>query len=89
RARRRAGARALLETEPPAWARAAAELELATTCATRRDALARVAAAGDARAAPVVERFRSAPPRGCGRRGETDCYACIRPAIARAWEAIH
>lgn len=54
-----AAARVRLETEPPGWARASADLLLATTCAARRDALRRIAAAGDIRAAPFVEQLRA------------------------------
>jgi serine/threonine-protein kinase len=89
RAHRRAAARALREAEAPAWVRAAAALELATTCADRREALARVAAAADPRAAPVVARYRQAPPTGCGRGGRSDCYGCIRAELDRTWEALH
>ena len=84
---RRDAARALLATDPPAGLRAAADLELATTCAERSDALARIASTADPRTRPTVERFREAPRTGCGRGRRGDCYACIRDAIELAWAA--
>lgn len=84
---RRDAARELLATDPPAGLRAAADLELATTCAERADALERITAAADPRARPTVERFREAPRTGCGRGRRGDCYACIRAAIEQAWAA--
>jgi len=88
-ARRRAAAHLLERPIPlPPGVRAAADLELARNCTDRRDALQRITAARDPRAAPVVARFREAPREGCGRGGRTDCYRCIRDSLDQAWRAI-
>ncbi|HBQ10093.1 MAG TPA: hypothetical protein DEF51_02500 [Myxococcales bacterium] len=88
-ARRRAAAQLLERPTPiPAGVRAAADLELARNCRDRRDALQRITAARDPRAAPIVARYREAPREGCGRGGQNDCYRCIRESLDLAWSAI-
>lgn len=81
-------ARSLLErADAPAWARAAAELELATTCASRRSALERLEALAVPASRPVIARMHDAAPIGCGRGRRFDCYRCIRPELERAYRA--
>ena len=88
REERRAAARELREMPGvPPWARAAAELELARTCAERRRALERLSEIASPEARPVIARMRNAPPTGCGRGGRSDCYACIRAELERAYRA--
>lgn len=85
---RRAAATELSELpDAPTWARAASALELARTCAERRDALERLAALGSPEALPVIARLRDAPRTGCGRGRRSDCYQCVRDEIERAHRA--
>lgn len=84
RAERRGHASWLIEHRAqaiPPFALAAAELELARSCAERRDALNAIRAIGNAKARPTVERYYERPPSGCGPDGQTDCYACIREEL--------
>jgi len=88
---RESAAQEILASDPgsvPAYARAAAELVVANTCDERALALGSVRALGDPRAIPVIERLRDAPRRGCGRRGRSDCYACIRDELDTTLAAL-
>ncbi|MCZ7684895.1 MAG: serine/threonine protein kinase [Sandaracinaceae bacterium] len=73
--------------DAPPWARAASALELARSCAERRDALERLALIASPEALPVIARMRDAPRTGCGRGGRSDCYQCVRAEIERAHRA--
>ena len=72
----------------PTYALALAALVVANTCDERALALASVRDAGDPRAVPVIERLAAAPRRGCGRRGRSDCYACIRDELDTTLAAL-
>ena len=85
--RRRAAEDLLQLPSAPVWARAAAELELATTCATRRAALERMIEHPSPAALPVIARMRDAPRTGCGRGRRFDCYGCVREELDRAYRA--
>lgn len=85
--RRRAASALVDSPEAPEWARAAAELELATNCRTRRAALERIMAHPNPASLPVVARYRDAPRTGCGRGRRFDCYGCIREELDRAYRA--
>lgn len=84
---RREVAERLRASSVPEWARAAADLELARTCGARRDAIERLAQAAEPAALPVLARLREAPTTGCGRGQRSDCYACVRAELERAWQA--
>ena len=90
---RRAAAAAILAFEPrdgvPAWLDAAAQLQAARSCDDRAAALAHIQTLGDRRARPTVERMHNAPTRGCGRRGRSDCYACVREELAATLNTLN
>ncbi len=85
--RRSAASELLDSSDAPEWARAASSLELARTCAERRDALERLERLASSEALPVIERMRDAPRTGCGRGRRSDCYQCVRAEIERAYRA--
>ena len=88
RHQRHAAAEALLRSAgSPAWARAAAELELGRTCGTRRAALTQLRELGRPETLPVIERMRAAPRTGCGRGRRSDCYGCVREDLELAYRA--
>jgi serine/threonine-protein kinase len=88
RHQRHAAAEALLQAgAAPAWARAAAELELGRTCGSRRAELARLRELGRPETLPVIERMRAAPRTGCGRGRRSDCYGCVREDLELAYRA--
>lgn len=86
--RKRAAQKLVEQGSAPPWARAAAELEVATTCASRRAALERLIELAEPRTLPVVERMHEAPRTGCGRRRRFDCYGCVRDELERAYRAL-
>jgi eukaryotic-like serine/threonine-protein kinase len=89
RAQRRSAAEQLLASvDAPAWARAAADLELTSTCVGRREALARLRQLAVPATLPVIARLRDAPRTGCGRRRQGDCYACVRQDLDEAYRAV-
>ena len=68
----------------PRYARLVSVLTLARTCDARRAQIETIAALGDPRALPALERIADAPRTGCGRRSREDCYACVRAAVTDA-----
>lgn len=89
---RESAAGAILAADPsatPPFARALASLIVANTCAERAQHLAWVGSIGDPRAVRALERLRDAPRRGCGRRGRSDCFACIRRDLDATIAALH
>ncbi len=67
----------------PGWVRAVADLELASSCVARRDALTRLADYAEPATLPALTRMRETRT-GCGRGRRSDCYACVREEIELA-----
>jgi tRNA A-37 threonylcarbamoyl transferase component Bud32 len=68
----------------PRYARLVAAMTLARGCDARLAQIQALAALGDARALPALERIDHSPRTGCGRRSREDCHACARDALASA-----
>lgn len=89
---RRTAARTVLNFESqedvPEHIVAIARLEAANTCSRRRKALEGLAKLADVRTRPSVERYKSAPRRGCGFLGLSDCYSCIRTDVRDTLKAL-
>jgi hypothetical protein len=65
-----------------------AELETATTCKTRREALDKAVAKPDPRFLPPIRRRHEAPRNGCGFLGLSDCLSCNRADLKDAHEKL-
>jgi serine/threonine-protein kinase len=77
---REAAARRLRRATPadaPPFVAAVVDLELAERCPERRRAVRQIAAIGDPRALPALERL-DRNRRGCGFLGMGDCHGCLR-----------
>jgi hypothetical protein len=61
-----------------------AQLETATTCKTRREAIDRAMASPDARFLPPIRRRHESPRSGCGFLNFEDCFGCIRADLKDA-----
>jgi hypothetical protein len=89
---RRQAAEALKAHQPahdvPAYAIAAADLELARNCRDRERAIKAIVELGDVRARPPLRRIHDAPRRGCGFFNREDCYACVRLQVEDALTAL-
>jgi serine/threonine-protein kinase len=66
-----------------------AQLETATTCKTRREAIDRAMASPDPRFLPPIRRRHEEPRRGCGFLSFEDCYGCVRADLKDAYEKLN
>lgn len=65
-----------------------AELEVASTCKGRREALERAIKAPDPRFLPPIRRRHESRRTGCGFLGLEDCFSCNRADLKRAFEQL-
>jgi hypothetical protein len=85
--KRNRAARAVLDHQPreevPPFLVALAELENATACRRKQEQVRALAAIGDPRALPALDRLASEPRDGCRRLFRRyDCYQCLRDDLA-------
>jgi serine/threonine-protein kinase len=64
--------------EVPAYGRAMAHLQLAETCAQKKEQLDKIALVNDPSTLPVLITLAERKPTGCGPKGREDCLACLR-----------
>ena len=65
-----------------------AEFETAHSCKSRKQVIAKMQLAPDARYLRPLERMAHSPRSGCGFLSLSDCYSCVRPELRRAINAI-
>jgi serine/threonine-protein kinase len=65
-----------------------AELETATSCKARREAIDRALAEPDPRFLPPIRRRHEARRTGCGFLGFEDCFSCVRADLKKAFEQL-
>jgi hypothetical protein len=89
---RRAAADAILAYRPkervPSHTRLIAEFETSRSCKARKQVIAKMQEAGDARFLPPLQRMARAPKSGCGFLSLGDCYSCVRRDLGRAITAL-
>ena len=92
RRERRDAAQQLLDHEPqtdvPAYALAAAELETARGCRAKKEVIERIREEELEGAMPTLERMADTPRRGCGFLGVNDCYSCLRRELSETIGAL-
>jgi hypothetical protein len=74
--------------EVPVYVRRMAYLQLAATCAEKRDEIEKLAEIGDSRVLPLLVRIAQKPRSGCGKRRREDCLACLRKPLEDLIEAL-
>lgn len=65
-----------------------AQLETATTCKARREAIDKALATPDPRFLPPIRRRHESPRSGCGFLSFEDCFGCIRADLKDAHEKL-
>jgi serine/threonine-protein kinase len=85
REQRVASAQALLGYTPaddvPEYARVMARLQVADTCPRKKQQLAVIAEAVEARTLPVLLKLAARKRTGCGPKGAEDCLGCLRDEL--------
>jgi serine/threonine-protein kinase len=74
--------------QAPKYAALAAELELATRCKDKQKVIEDIAALGDPRVLPALDRLAASPRRGCGMLRLNDCQACLRRELDQTIGAL-
>ncbi len=78
-------AKALLRHVPvdevPAYARSMALLQLADTCAQKKQQLSILDELNDPRTLPVLQALAQRKRAGCGPKGKADCLVCLRDEL--------
>jgi hypothetical protein len=64
------------------------QLETASGCTGKRNALRALRELRDPRALPAVERMDRLPRNGCGFLRLGDCWTCLRPELRRTLRSL-
>ncbi len=92
RGERKKAAKQLLAHEPesavPSYGRLVARMTDAKSCEGKKSVIKEIAAAGDARALPALEKLSAIRRSGCKPRGKGDCFGCLRRTLGGAIKGL-